>query len=178
MGPFDNESGEVIDTTVHPPELKLDVTARYETRDGVKGWKPIRTTADGRLDLTAHFKDADRAVAYAVACVRAARDIPAMVTYAGMTSTDGVLLYVNGQRIGTRWRFNQWGPTLLRQGDNVVFAVLSNLDRDWRAGMQVESMAPLAPGKLIAVPTGELFKVTALKGAAAAAPEGRARGLD
>ena len=75
-----------------------------------------------------------------------------MVTYAGMTSTDGVMLYVNGQRIGTRWRFNQWGPTLLRQGDNVVFAVLSNLDRDWRAGMQVEPMAPLAPGELIAGP--------------------------
>ena len=178
VGPFENESGEVIDTTVHPPELKLDVTARYQTRDGVKGWKPIRTTADGRLDLVTHFKDADRAVAYAVACVRAARDIPAMVTYAGMTSTDGVMLYVNGQRIGTRWRFNQWGPTLLRQGDNIVFAVLSNLDRDWRAGVQVEPMAPLAPGELIAVPADELFKVTALKGAAAAAPEGRARGLD
>ena len=95
-----------------------------------------------------------------------------------MTSTDGVMLYVNGQRIGTRWRFNQWGPTLLRQGDNVVFAVLSNLDRDWRAGMQVEPMAPLAPGELIAVPADELFKVTALKNAAKAAPEGRARGLD
>ena len=38
------------------------MTARYETRDGVKGWKPIRTTADGRLDLAAHFTDADRAV--------------------------------------------------------------------------------------------------------------------
>ena len=101
-----------------------------------------------------------------------------MVTYAGMTSTDGVMLYVNGQRIGTRWRFNQWGSTLLRQGDNVVFAVLSNLDGDWRAGMQVEPMAPLSPGELIAVPTNELFKVMALKGAAAAAPEGRVRGLD
>ena len=178
VGPFENESGEVIDTTVHPPELKLNVTARYETRDGVKGWKPIRTTADGRLDLTAHFTDADRAVAYAAACVRAARDIPAMVTYAGMNSTDGVMLYVNGQRIGTRWRFNQWGPTLLRQGDNIVFAVLSNLDRDWRAGMQVEPMAPLAPGELIAVPADKLSDVAALKSAVEAVPEGRARGLD
>ena len=101
VGPFQNESGEVIDKTVHPPELKLDVTARYETRDGVKGWKPIRTTADGRLDLAAHFTDADRAVAYAVASVHAARDIPAMITYTGMTPTDGVLLYVNGQQIGS-----------------------------------------------------------------------------
>lgn len=182
VGPFQNESGEVIDKIVHPPELKLDVTARYETRDGVKGWKPIRTTADGRLDLAAHFADADRAVAYAAACVRAARDIPAMVTYTGMTPTDGVLLYVNGEQIGTPWRFNQWGSTLLRRGDNTVFAVLSNLDRDWLAGMQVEPMALLAPGELIAVPADELFDVAALKSAAAAAPEGRdlphARGLD
>ena len=37
VGPFENESGGVIDKTVHPPELKLDVTARYETRDGVEG---------------------------------------------------------------------------------------------------------------------------------------------
>ena len=101
-----------------------------------------------------------------------------MVTYAGMTSTDGVMLYVNGQRIGTRWRFNQWGPTLLRQGDNVVFAVLSNLDRDWRAGIQVEPMAPLAPGELIAVPADKLSDVAALKGAVEAVPEGRTRGLD
>ena len=178
VGPFQNESGEVIDTTVHPPELKLNVTARYETRDGVKGWKPIRTTTDGRLDLAAHFADADRAVAYAVASVRAARDIPAMITYTGMTPTDGVLLYVNGQQIGTPWRFNQWGSTLLRRGDNVVFAVLSNRDRDWLAGMQVEPMAPLAPGELIAVPANELSDVAALKSAVEAVPEGRARGLD
>ena len=182
VGPFQNESGEVIDTTVHPPELKLDVTARYETRDGVKGWKPIRTTADGRIDLTTHFADADRAVAYAVASVRSARDIPAMITYTGMTPTDGVLLYVNGQQIGTPWRFNQWGSMLLRRGDNIVFAVLSNLDRDWLAGMQVEPMAPLAPGELIAVPANELSNVAVLKSAAKAIPEGRdlprTRGLD
>ena len=182
VGPFENESGEVIDTTVHPPELKLDVTARYETRDGVKGWQPIRPTADGRLDLAAHFADADRTVAYAVASVRTARDIPAVITYTGMTPTDGVLLYVNGEQIGTPWRFNQWGSVLLRKGNNVVFAVLSNRDGDWLAGMQVEPMAPLAPGELIAVPANELSNVVALKGGAKAIPEGRdlphARGLD
>ena len=180
VGPFENKSGEVIDKTVHPPELKLNVTARYQTRDGMKGWKSIRTTADGRLDLAAHFADADRAVAYAVASVRAARDIPAVITYTGMTATDGVLLYVNGQQIGTRWRFNQWGSTLLRRGDNVVFAVLSNLDHDWRAGVQVEPMAPLAPGELIFVPVDELSNVAALKSTAAAIPGGRdlPHGLD
>ena len=182
VGPFENESGEVIDATVHPPELKLNVTAHYQTRDGMKGWKPIRTIADGRLDLTTHFADAARAVAYAVASVRAARDIPAMITYTGMTATDGVLLYVNGQQIGTPWRSNQWGSTLLRRGDNIVLAVLSNLDGDWRAGVQVEPMAPLAPSELIAVPVGELSNVAALKSTAAAIPGGRdlprAHGLD
>ena len=173
VGPFENKSGEVIDTTVHPPELKLDVTARYETRNGVQSWKPIRATADGRLDLAAHFADADRAVAYAVASVRAARDIPAMITYTGMTPTDGVLLYVNGEQIGTPWRFNQWGSILLRKGNNVVFAVLSNRDGDWRVGMQVEPMAPLAPGELIAVPANELSNVAALKSAAKAIPKGQ-----
>lgn len=177
VGPFENESGEVIDTTVHPPELKLNVTARYETRDGLKGWKPIRTTADGRLDLATHFADADRAVAYAVASVRTARDIPAMITYTGMTHTDGILLYINGEQIGTPWRFNQWGSILLQRGNNVVFAVLSNLDGDWRAGLQVEPMAPLVPGELTAVPANELSNVAALKGGAKAIPD-RVRGLD
>ena len=177
VGPFDNKSGEIIDTTLHLPALKLNVAARYETRDGVKGWQPIRTTSDGRLDLTAHFADADQAVAYAVASVRAARDIPAVITYTGMTPTDGALLYVNGRQIGTPWRFNQWGSILLRRGNNVVFAVLSNRDGDWRAGMQVEPMAPLAPGELTAVPANELSNVAALKGGAKAIPD-RVRELD
>ena len=170
VGPFENTSRESIDTTVHPPERKLDVTAEYATREGRRGWRPVQAQK-GILDLATHFEQTTGSVAYGLACVRTRRAVPVKVTYSG--HGDGVLLYVNGQRVGTRWRFRQWGCVSLREGDNIVQFIATNLDGAWRLRVGLEPLADLEPGDLHVVPAAELKAVPALKAAAKPTPEGR-----
>jgi|GEM_PF-689428 len=167
-GPFENKSGKSIDTTVHPPERKLDVTAIYRTRDGQQGWKPVHTDR-GWLDLVKQFKDSGKSVAYAVACVRSDRAIPVKFSFSG----DGALLYVNGKRIGTRWRFSQWGCTTLQRGENLIQLISTNIDGGWRVQTKVETLGALKPGELYCVAAEALKDVNLLKNASRPTPEGK-----
>jgi len=169
-GPFVNESGKTIDETVHPPERKLDIAAKYETRDGLRGWLPA-AVQKGTLDLSKQFDHTDKSVAYGVTCVRARKPIAVKLTYNGRG--DGLLLYANGQRIGTRWRFNQWGCTTLNEGDNIIRFISTNINGAWRVQVRMEPLVGLLPGDLYVLPADELASVPALRDAGEPTPEGK-----
>ncbi|MFA6291015.1 MAG: glycosyl hydrolase family 28-related protein [Victivallales bacterium] len=159
-GPFENKSGKSIDSTVHPPEFKLDVTANYPTRDGKRGWVPVKADKGGTADLSGIFKTSSQSVAHAVAVLRAAKPVQILLRY----SASGSLCYVNGYMVGTTMQRGQWGCVTLKKGDNVLQLITTNDGSpEWKMNIKFTVFGPLSPGELTVVPAEELPGVTALK---------------
>lgn len=162
VGPFENRSRQPIDTTVHPPEIRSDVEARYTTLDGERGWAPARVNKAGALDLASCFNTKVMAAAHAVAVLRCARDMHVKLSY---RAQGGALVYIDGERVGTEWRGNQWECVVLNKGDNVVRVISSVTDGAWSMALNVKVLGagPLAPTDIAAVPAGELPRCKALR---------------
>jgi hypothetical protein len=159
-GPFANKSGKNIDSTVHPPELKLDVTAELETRDGKRGWLQTKADKSGSLDLSKVFKTTPQSVAYAVAVLRATKPIQIRLRYTG----PGMLCYLNGTEVGTVQGRGQWGCVTLNKGDNQLMLVSTNDGNpDWKLSANFAVFGNINPGDLCVIPSEELSSVPSLK---------------
>ncbi len=157
-GPFKNKSGKKIDTTVHPPELKLNVSSKYTTLDGRKGWKQVKANR-GRIELNKLFKHSNMAVAYAVAVLRAKKPIQIRLNFINKTT----LCFVNGKQVGTPLQRGHWGCVALKKGDNVLMLVSTNLsDPRWQIGVRFSIAGKFLPGDLTVIPANELSKLDVL----------------
>jgi len=167
-GPFKNSSGKPLDSEVHPPEIRLDVAAVYDTLDGRRGWVPVKADATAAADLGKVFRHAEMATAHAVAVIRAARSVQVKVVGGGPAS----LVFVNGERIGSSARRDAPRAVDLKQGDNVLHLISSHGTGAWPIGFKVTAIDPVKPGELLVVPAEELPK--ALAGSAGdKIPEGK-----
>ena len=173
-GPFENKSRQPIDTTVHPPEIKLDLDAKYATLDGERGWEPAQTDKGGTLNLASCFEARKMAAAHAVAVLRCARELHVRLSY---RAGGGALVYVNGERVGTEWRWSQWECLRLNKGENVVRVISSVTDGAWSISLNVKVLGSgeLGPTDIAAIPATELAQCKALRPASGtAALEGKA----
>ncbi|HOE60839.1 MAG TPA: glycosyl hydrolase family 28-related protein [Kiritimatiellia bacterium] len=168
-GPFANVSGKAIDTTVHPPEIELDMKASYMTRDGNRPWVPVTPNAKGEVDLSQVFKSNELATAHLVAVVRAARGIRVNVPPGGHNA----LLFVNGERIGSSARRDAPRCVDLRQGDNLFHLISSHTSGAWPIRLTLTMIDPVRPGDLTVVPTDQIASSPALTASANAVPEGK-----
>ncbi len=166
-GPFANKSGKNIDSTVHPPELKLDVTGEFETRDGKRGWVQAKADKSGSIDLSKVFKTSPQSVAYAVAVLRAAKPIQIRLRFSG----PGMLCYLNGTEVGTVLGRGQWGCVTLNKGDNRLMMISTNDGSpDWKLNANFAILGDMNPGDLVVLPAEELTGALELKPAAGQTP--------
>lgn len=99
IGPWSNDKGAAFDQTF-PPEEAVDLNATYKLSIGGEekdvGWKSITTGDDGRLNLETAVGRLDNvcAFAYAEVTVAEAKDV-----LLKLGSDDGVVVYLNGQKI-------------------------------------------------------------------------------
>jgi len=156
-GPFKNASGRPLDTEVHAPEIRLDVTASYDTLDGNRPWVPVKGDATGMADLCKVLKTTEMATAHALAVVRATRALQVKVAGGGANS----LVFVNGERIGSSTRRDAARCVDLRPGDNLLHLISSHASGAWPVGFKLSAVDPLKPGDLQVVPAEELSKVLA-----------------
>jgi hypothetical protein len=156
-GPFKNASGKPLDPEVHPPEIRLDVTAAYDTLDGQRPWVPVKADAAGVADLCKVFKNTEMATAHAVAVVRAARALQVKVVGGGPNS----LVFVNGQRIGSSARRDAPRCVDLHPGENLLHLISSHGTGPWPVGFKLSAVDPVKPGDLQVVPAEGLAKTLA-----------------
>lgn len=156
-GPFENKTRLEFDTTTHPPELKLDITATYDTLDGKHSYVEAHPVTDRRgnkyVDLGTLFKHTNLAVAYAYSVVHAKR--PMKVNFSFRTkrlpylSKEPTILMVNDERIATFWQRNRTEGVTLKTGDNIVQIITCNKDGDWRFSVDMTVMEDVcAPGDI------------------------------
>lgn len=152
LGPLPNKSGEPLDLTLYPPEDALDLKAEVE---GAK-WQPIVLGGDW-LDL-AKLYGKTPGVAYAVACIQAEKEAPAMLE---LGSSGGLSVSLNGAYV---WSLNQSRnaagaqdrvPLTLRAGDNVLLVKLSTNSKDWKFTGELVSAEENFPGAVGIVPAAQ-----------------------
>jgi len=172
-GPFKNRSGKALDTEVHPPEIRLDVTQTYETLDGKRPWATVKADAKGVLDLGTVFAHTDMATAHAVAVVRAARPMQVKLNFG---SNQNTLAFVNGGRTGSSARRDAVGGRTvdLQEGDNLIHLISSHASGAWPLKVLLTAVDPTRPGELRVVPAEELAQSPKLAGAGGKIPEGTA----
>ena len=170
-GPFKNRAGKGVDPEVHPPELRLDVTQRYDTLDGLRPWVPVGPDAKGAVDLRGVFKQSETATAHAVAVVRAARPLQVKIAFG---SNQDTLCFVNGARTGSSARRDAARGVDLREGDNVIHLISSHGAGAWPLKVTLTAVDPTRPGDLRVVKAEELAKTPALAAAGEKIPEGDA----
>jgi hypothetical protein len=122
--------------TPYPPETNPDVRARFETVDGMGGWRTASADITGLLNLLAQFKTTVDVVAYARVVVTAPRDMETSMMW---RTNDGARLWVNDELILDehvgRWinmKVLEAQPITLRKGPNTFLAKVENFGRNWR----------------------------------------------
>ncbi len=101
IGPFDN-AGMAGHDKPYPPERTIDLSARYDGKDGMKvSWKPNKTPDwQAYIDLTREFDLTDWVCAYAVCRVTLADGPRKAAVRVG--SNDSVKVFLNGKVILSR----------------------------------------------------------------------------
>jgi hypothetical protein len=152
LGPLPNKSGEPLDLTLYPPEDALDLRAEVE---GTK-WQPLRIGGDW-LDLGKLFGKTP-GVAYAVACITAERDTPAVLE---LGSSGGLSVSLNGAYV---WSSNTSRtavagqdrvPLTLKPGDNVLLVKVSSNSNDWRFAAELVPVDDSFPGAVNIIPAAQ-----------------------
>ncbi len=159
-GPFENKSGKAIDSTVHPPEISLNVSRSYHTPTGRSDWRVVQAN-HGVLNFKTIFKRKTLSVAFAVAVIRATHPIMIRLRY----ENKNTLCRVNGKNIGTAMNHGQWGCVQLKTGDNVVMLISTsgqNSRASWLSKVEFDVQGNIKPGDLNIVPAEELHKLKIL----------------
>ncbi|NLO74625.1 MAG: hypothetical protein GX100_11045 [candidate division WS1 bacterium] len=167
--PFPNQSGLAIDTIVHPPEQRMDLTATYDSPAGPLSWKPV-SSKEGTLSLQELLGNGKMQVGYGVCVLRAAQAVPVELTVGGPS---GVSVYVNNRLLiqsTRRWRTR---AVTLQPGDNVIVCIACSTASAWSLSLNVQPLEPLMPGVLSQVPAAEMPAIRALRSSAADLPEGK-----
>ncbi len=162
-GPFRNASGKPIDSAVHPPESRLDVTESYDTLDGRKPWRAVRAAKpDGTVDLNTCFRNTELATAHAVAIVYAARPLRVRMQYG---SNQNTLARVNGEAVGSSARRDAYNgrPVDLREGENVIHLISTHATGAWPLKVRLTAVDATRPGELRVVSSDRLFQSDRLK---------------
>lgn len=169
VGPFPNESGLAIDTTVHPPEQRMDLMATYDSPGGPRKWKAV-SSADGNLNLTELLGDGKMQVGYAVAVIRAAKAVPVEVNVSGPS---GISVYVNNALLIQSTRIWRKKAVTLQPGDNVIMCIACSAGSAWSLALEVLPLEPVVPGDLLQVPAAEMGAVRALRSTAGEIAQGK-----
>ncbi len=172
-GLFKNRSGKGVDTEVHPPELRLDVTQSYDTLDGKRPWVMLKADEKGAVDMCKVFTNTEVATAHAVAVVRAARPLQVKVEFG---SNQNNLLCVNGERVGSSARRDAVGGRAvdLRQGDNLIQLISSHASGAWPLKVSLTAVDSAQPDDLRVIPAEELAALPLLAAQGEKIPEGKA----
>ncbi|MCE5238957.1 hypothetical protein LLH23_10745 [bacterium] len=153
VGPFPNESGQPLDLTLYPPEDALNIHADVDGRK----WQPVKLGNEW-LDLGALLKTKEPGVAYAVACLNAATETPAVLQ---VGSSGGLTVVLNG---GYVWSANQSRnaapaqdrvPLTLRAGDNVLLIKTCTNTNQWRLTAELTPMGASFPAAVAVVPADQ-----------------------
>lgn len=138
IGPFDNADEAGFDT-VYPPEMELDVNARYDGKHGEIGWKRyISKSRVGKVDLYEALADSlvrisDKLqerdiVCYAVADFHCASDRDVEIR---SSTTNAIKIWVNGELVDEHnvyhagSQFDQFeAEAKLRKGKNQILVKL------------------------------------------------------
>ncbi len=153
-GPFKNQSGDVLDSDVHPPEMSLNVAGIYDTMDGRKPWRALTGDSKGTF-INSVFENTDTATAIAVAVVHADRPIRVNVDFG---NTFKNLLVVNGQRVGSSARRVGVRFVELKKGDNLFQLISSNASGKWPVSVRLTAIDPVKPTDLRVLSVDELKK--------------------
>jgi len=165
LGALPNKSGQPLDLTLYPPEDALNIHADV---DGLK-WQPVKLGNEW-LDLAALLKTKEPGVAYAVACVQAAAETPAVLQ---VGSSGGLSVMLNG---GYVWSADQSRnaapaqdrvPLTLRQGDNVLLIKTCTNTNQWRLTAELVPVGQAFPAAVAVIPAEQF---AARKAFAAPAP--------
>ncbi|MGE5532160.1 MAG: hypothetical protein ACM3VW_08610, partial [Bacteroidota bacterium] len=152
LGPLPNKSGEPLDLTLYPPEDALNLQSEVE---GAK-WQPMVAGGDW-LDLGKLYGKTP-GVAYAVACINAEKETPAVLE---LGSSGGVSVSLNGAYV---WSSNQSRnaapgqdrvPLTLNAGDNVLLVKLSTNTKDWKFTAELVPAEDRFPGAISVISAGQ-----------------------
>lgn len=156
-GPFPNSKKNAVDNAVYGPERRLDLTEKYDTLRGKRGWDLVETDNTGTVDFANRFGPQRAAVAYAVAVLRARKPIAVSLEFQGTPME----IYVNQKHYLLAAHCKQASMTL-NEGDNVVFIKVANFENAWSLRVMGSVVAGAEPGDVQIVPAGKLFSTAAL----------------
>jgi hypothetical protein len=132
LGLFANRTGAALDLTLLPPDDGIDLDGEY---DGLAGRIKWTAWEDGDwINFRDMYKPAKPAVAYAVSCIKAPREMPAELQFG---CSGGTALSVNGEPVWSSSDVHRAGPSQeivpihLRQGDNVIVFKLCSTTDEW-----------------------------------------------
>ena len=126
VGPFDNAEGGGFEVA-YPPENVIDLSAKYDGKEGPVGWhETVLYTDDelGEVDVTETFGPVKGAVVYAYAELESSAALPAEIRYASKNATK---LWLNGEMIAANEVYHSGGavdqyvtPVRLEKGVNAL----------------------------------------------------------
>lgn len=149
-GPFDAPGMESL-AAAFPPERGTVLSETYEGKDGTTvAWRTVQAEASGYVRLNRILQPSERAVAYALAYVRAPSDRAARML---VGSDDGVRVWINGEIVHSNPVFRGAAPdqddvtVSLRKGWNKVLVKILQGAGGWGFYLRfADPMSELAYG--------------------------------
>lgn len=134
IGPFDNAGNTGFDTA-YPPELGIDLAAKYDTPKGPVGWNAYQAPAkQASINLAGILQPADDAVAYALCYLESDTE---QEVHLRLGANDGWKLWVGGELLraypenGRIILDREIIPVTLKPGKTPVLLKVCNIKKDW-----------------------------------------------
>jgi hypothetical protein len=158
IGPFANVSGSVPDTSIHPPEARLDLGAEHPSLSGPVRWQPV-ALGNKWLDLSKLFGGSENATALAVACLRADKAVPVELSVSGQ---GGLQLWFRERLVATLAGGGKRIRLDLQEGDNILLCKSSVQSGAWGLQAEFKELSLDEPAHVRLVPAAELKTVKGL----------------
>lgn len=162
IGPFANASGTLLDTSVQPPETRLDLAAEYPSLAGPAKWQPV-ALPNRYLDLEKVFGRDETVTALAVACLRSDKAVSIEL---GAGCRGGLQMWLNNRQVLSLSSGGWGGKTIrldLQEGDNILFCKSSAGGKgSWKLTVEYKELTLDEKCHVRQVPAAELKTVKAL----------------
>ena len=159
IGPFAKVSGALPDTSIHPPERRLDLGAEYAGLTGQVKWQPFELP-NKYLTLSKLFGTAESVTAFAVTCLRADQAIPIELS---VTCRGGLQLWLKERLVVSMAPHGFKTLRLdLQEGDNILLCKSSVESGPWEVTAEFKELSLDEQTHVRQVPLAELKALKAL----------------
>lgn len=159
--------------------LAKKAVAPLEHKGKQYAWKLVKTSTD-IIDLDQHYSGADFAAAFALAEIRADKEVK---TFLSVGSDDGIRIWHNGQLIHDNWiprgvtKDDDLVPITLKPGSNQILLKVQDIQQGWGFVVRLLNKEAVSDHLIAASGKGDLDQINLLLEAGASLEKKNASGL-